>query len=264
MRLSSIITMLVWTFCSNRPALWGGILVCVSILFQGCMVSHYRVIETKWQRTLDDYAASDLNADEVNLRHWCWGEQGRLKIAVENTSDSLLHIDLFQCFLAIDTSWFVYVSDTVEFPVYYEFCDARNTTDWTTVPLSNETCARFIPLPKDSILVFSKFMLHTYLRDELDCEDTYGESVLFELDNCPAKGAHGIGYFLGMEDTLRTVDHTFYVSAKRKWIMKQPNKVYAPENRANNYYIRGHTAHPLGTFFMLAVFSLSIHLGTSE
>ena len=264
MRFSSIITMFVWTFCSNHRTSWVVKLVCVSMLFQACMVSQYRVIETKWQRTAEDYAPTEFNTDQVSMRHWSWGEQGRLKIGVENTSDSILHIDLFQCFLAIDSSLISYVSDTSEFPVYYGFCAARSAENWTNAPLDQETCARFISLPKDSMLVFTKFVLHPYLRKDLNCEETYGESVLFEEVNSPARGTHGIGYFLGKEDTLRTIDHSFYVSAKRKWIMKQPNKVYAPENRANNYYIRAHTVHPLGTFFMLAVFSLSIHLGTSE
>jgi hypothetical protein len=231
---------------------------------QSCSVRQYRVIETTWHTDSDEYAATTVNADAVYIRHWCWGEKGRLRIAIENASDSIIYVDLLESFLAVDSVYYIYRADSSSPPVYFGSCDARSTLDWSRVALDQSTKEQFLTINPGELMVMSKFVLYDFMAKNLNCEDTYAESQRYSMVDSPVLGAHGVGYLVGQTDSLHTVDHSFYVSTMRNWTMKSPDKIYAPENRQNQFYIYNHTLHPLGTFVMFGLLSFAIHLGTVD
>jgi hypothetical protein len=237
--------------------------VCALATMPSCVVRQYRVFETRWQQrsttSFDDPAESQF----VVVKPWCWSDQGRLRMVVENVSDSVVYIDLQSCFLAVDSIYFVYITDTTDRPVLFGVAKASATQDWTKIVMNQETCDRYIMLLPDQI-VLSKFVLHSIVKSFIPAADEEGESVLYDSQTTPVFCAHGIGYLIGQSDSICAADHEFYLSAKRKWIYKHPERVYLPDNRQSNYYIRNKTIHPLGTFFILGLVSYSIHLGTSN
>jgi hypothetical protein len=228
-----------------------------------CSVRQYRVIETTWHFDSDEYAYGS-NQDGVYVRPWCWGNKGRLKIAIENASDSAVYIDLFHSFFAVDSVFFLYRPDSLTAPIFYGVCNAKSTTDWSKVILDQSTTKQFLLLQPGDLVVLSKFVLYDWMEKKLNCEDDYLDSQRFNSANSPVVGAHGVGYYLGANDTLRTIDQSFYVGAVRQWTLKSPDKLYPPENRQNQFYIYNHTLHPLGTFIIFGLLSFSIHLGTVD
>ena len=237
-------------------------LLSIAMLLQSCVVSQYRVIETQWSESTSEYNESDRQDSAAQVSFWCWSDQGRLRIAVENPTDSILFIDLHQCALMGEDLFFFYSSDTVDFPVYFSVTEPCNSSEWAKLPLVQETCERYLPIAPGKLVVFSKFHLHSALDQSLSGLEFYGESTLYGALNSPAKGAHRLVFQIGKHGHSQTLEHVFFVSARRKWIFKDPHKVYLPENRQHNYYLRSTTLHPAGTFVMLALISFSIHLGT--
>lgn len=245
---------------SFAATLW---LLALVTLLQSCVVSQYRVIETQWQHAQTEYTEDSVDGPDFRPQYWCWGEQGRLRVALENTSDSTIYIDLYGSYLAGDDAVLEYSFDTVEYPVYYAFVD-MDSNDWSSAALLQETCDRFLEVQPGQSVVFSKFHLHTVLKDSLNRLDFHGESLLYGPLNSPAKGAHHLALQIGQQGPYVEQDDFFFVSARRKWIYKSPYKVYAPDHRQHNYYLRSKTFHPVGTFLMLALVSFSIHLGTGS
>lgn len=239
-------------------------LLAMASLLQSCIVSQYRVIETQWQHAEVDYMDDSSDVSELRPLYWCWGEQGRLRVGLNNTSDSTIYIDLYASYLAGDERVLQYSSDTVEFPVYYALVDAFNPYDWPSTALLNETCDRYLAVQSGQGVVFSKFSMHSVVADSLNRLDFYGESALYGPLNSPAKGAHHMEIRIGREGRDVVQDDFFYVGARRKWIYKSPYKVYTPDHRQYNYFLRSKTFHPVGTFLMLALVSFSIHLGTGS
>jgi hypothetical protein len=229
-----------------------------------CVVRQYRVFETHWQQRSAASFDDPVDAPSVVVKPWCWGDQGRLRMAIENVSDSAVYIDLHSSFLAVDSIYFVYITDTTDKPVLFGVAKASTTKDWSKIVMNQETCERYIMLMPDQIIVLSKFVLHPIVKSFIPEVDEEGESVLYDPQTTPVLCAHGIGYLIGQSDSIYAADHDFYLSAKRKWIYKHPERVYLQDNRQGNYYIRAKTIHPLGTFFILGLVSYSIHLGTSN
>jgi hypothetical protein len=238
------------------------LLLGLTCLLQSCVVNQYRVIETQWVQSSTEYTSSELDSNIFQAKFWCWGENGRLRVGLENKTDSTLYVDLYSSYLQSDAVMMLYSSDTVDQPVYYTLYNSSSKGNWYEMTLIREACDQFIAVPTGQSLVFSKFHLHSVLSDSLDKMDFYAESTLFGPLNSPAKGQHHLGIEVGNKGDVMHLDHLFYVNARRKWIYKDPYKVYLPEKRQHNYFLRSKTFHPAGTFLMLALVSFSIHLGT--